>query len=317
PDGAYVNTPGEPAYMDPTSYGYEARIFLNDPLSAADQTVLADQINALQDPETGSFRRRPEPTEADRQRLYDGAYWRQTSFALFTLHMVEATPRYPIRFVEPYRDPKKMLEFISDPRWWGNDGWGGSTEVCAIHRLIRWRRWATNDWLDAYFGWLNERQDPETGYWSVEDAADLWPGFGCTYHLLQAYYQEQRPIRYVDRILETTLRLQYDGDPTGHWQSNHSAMDALNLFVCLAPFIADRSLAARIDRATVETAAAVLATQNPDGGLCQGRQPERRGKPLAQDSDMDATRYGVAALIQARYVDGVFCNAVCRAHWPW
>ncbi len=151
---------------------------------------------------------------------------------------------------------------------------------------------------------------------------EIWQGFGATFHILLPYYIEGRAINYAEQIVDTTLSLQSDPDPLGqkdthpnicssefsstagylnHWHRNHNTLDAVNMLLNLRERV-DSARQRKIDQAVEKAVVGILRTQNPDGGL---------GQFEGQESDQDATAYGVWALVMTGYVGGTFYQETC------
>jgi len=171
--------------------------------------ALIERVQDLQDERTGKFLL--DKRDVCLAQLDQGLKITSTIRGISVLWMLDARPRYPLRFIRELETIEGMIQLLESQNW--VSAWMSSCDASSIYDLVRLEGHATPEWLAANFGWLDQHQDPETGYWGPNMGSKIWQGFGSTFHILIPYYIEKRPINYVERILETTLALQSNPDP--------------------------------------------------------------------------------------------------------
>jgi hypothetical protein len=154
------------------------------------------------------------------------------------------------------------------------------------------------DYADAFRRYVDDWQDPETGYWGpwyeidgqVRKAADL----SFTYHIV-AY--RKGDVRYWDKIVATTLAIQDEDYPFG-WRyqgqlTDHNAYDVVRIFQLGWPHM-DETQRAQAARAVTELLHWTLTDSlQPDGSFAA---------PAGFSSSVsDAQYYGVSLLTKTGY----------------
>ena len=214
--GAYSNKPGEDASLYGSCYAAAVRYILGDlDITRDERAQWFKSINSHQDTQTGAYNK-GEPN----LHLF--------SWALRGLSCLGGKPRYPAVFQRQWDDPGALTKWLDSLDW--NKPWG--TSIKAMHvgmpRASKGKNISAAEeaWLEAYFKWLEDNQDPQTGYWGTNFGADLGQGMGGTFHLLPIYYGQHRPIPNLRRIVDSTLSLQREN---GCFMGGYGDMDSLNM----------------------------------------------------------------------------------------
>lgn len=214
--GAYAAKPGEEASLYGSCYAAAVRFILRDlDITREERTQWFKFINSHQEPDTGAYNR-GEPN----LHLF--------SWALRALNCLGGRPRHPAVFQRRWDDPEYLAQWLDGLDW--SKPWGTSIEAMHVGmpRASRGAEVTAEQkyWLDAYFKWLGDNQDPETGYWGTNFGADLGQGMGGTFHLLPIYYAQKRPVPNLRRIVDSTLSLQNE---KGCFMGGYGDMDSLNM----------------------------------------------------------------------------------------
>lgn len=106
-------------------------------------------------------------------------------------------------------------------------------------------------WLDTVVAWLDERLDPDTGWWlNGVEHADRHQGLGGSAHILPLYQHHQREFPAVERLIDSVLAMQLPSgrwlDRPGHYLASYLELDALYVL----KFAHDRRPAYRADAIT-------------------------------------------------------------------
>jgi hypothetical protein len=269
---------------------------LYDALPGDGHEAWQNVVMSVQDPTTGLFvdplfsRDDLEPTSPGENYLL----YQTTYFALNALDALECRPRYPLRFVEPFCDTAyldKWLEGLdcSDP-------WKESNRVMFIAAdLYAVWQWESNQSalsaLHRLLDWLDAHQDPETGFWGMQEGASLLNAMAGAYHFLPFYFCLDRPFHFPEAMIKSTLSLQQsDGlfhlDGGGDTCLDVDAVDILVKCSLVTPHLADKVEAA-LERAYY----GLLSNHAADGGFCRARHrplpPKSWKRHLAEPLGLD------------------------------
>ena len=169
--------------------------FERDPQRRAEAVAA---LQALQDPETGLFR---EPTH---HNLHT------TAHCVAALELFDAAPLYPLRALEPYATPQGLYALLEALDWKG-DPWPQSHQGAGVFAAMTLTHMVDAHWQDAYFRWLWEEADEETGMWRKgcirEGTAPLYHHMGGTFHYVFNHAYARRPLRYPEKLIDTMLAL--------------------------------------------------------------------------------------------------------------
>lgn len=225
---------------------------------------------------------------------WDYLTWQSTFFALMALNALDEPSRYPLHFLDRFKSPSYIRDWLEQRDW--RNPWLESNNVMFITSFLiqhyeQTRDTQTADTLTAIFDWLDEHQNPITGYWDLGQGASLLNAMAGAYHFYFLYFYTGRPVHYPERIIESTLSLQQpDGlfDPYGGGSAclDLDAVDILVKFSLLTGYRADA-----IKTALTAAFNGLLQNQNPDGSFCEAKRPplwkKSRKRRLAELTGMD------------------------------
>lgn len=267
----YTHAPTAEAILYPSLYAILA-LELFDALPDSTSSGLDPGVAAIQQcqDEASGYFRDPRATYV-RNGAHDENYtaWHLTSCALQALDALGARPRYPLKFLEPFVNVEYTREWLTtrDMR----AAWRESNTIMSLLAGLHFN-WITSGdraWLETYdwiLGWLDEEQDPGTGFWGPNRGSGLINGMAATYHFLMFFYAVGREVRYADRIIDSTLKLQLQ---EGHFApvggSSCIDLDGIDILVSLS-WITDYRLE-DVRSASVRLYDAIARMQNPDGGF--------------------------------------------------
>ena len=251
-----------------------------------------DYIRQWQDPETGRFLG-PEIVPEELTSLkhdWDHVTMHLTAHALPALHILGGRPAHPLRFVYRFLDVETLRAWLDQRDW--HDAWLEGNNLLFVGQfLVYLRDFECRDEaqsaLDAYFNWLDTKQDPASGLWGTNGYCDAYTAIYGGYHQLLVYYFCERPVPHAERIMDTTLRLQHpDGSFTRYGGGGACEdLDAVDILANMYSLTGHRPRAVR--RALQRALNSVLSQQMPDGGFVY-----RRGMPF---SHMGIVRTHVSA----------------------
>jgi hypothetical protein len=202
--------------------------------------------------------------------------WQSTFFAVAALDALDTKPMHPLSFVQDIQNKHSADSWMQKQQW--NNPWLASNMVMFLLSLSISR---TQDDLDpagvsyahAMLDWLDEHQDPETGYWNPRGTASLRNAMAGAFHFYFFYYYLGRPIKYVNRIIDSTLSLQAEDGLFGKKLGGGACidLDAIDILVKLSLLTDYRS--SEIYEALQKAFVALWVNQNSDGSFCEAKRP--------------------------------------------
>ena len=106
---------------------------------------------------------------------------------------------------------ESALAFLNDETWehqpWGK-GSGTMKQVIRHDEILRQNGEPDDGMAEFVHNWLDEHQDPATGYWFGERASPNNRACGAYKLICWLYRPRQWKINYLDKIVDTTLALQ-------------------------------------------------------------------------------------------------------------
>jgi hypothetical protein len=235
---------------------------------------------AAQNPQTGLFvdplfsRDDLEPTSPGEDYLVH----QTTYFALNALDALGWRPRCSLHFARPFCDMTYLERWLEGLDWsdpWKESNWvmfvaaalyivwqweGDGSALRALHHLL--------DWLDAH-------QDPETGFWGIQEGASLLDAMAGAYHFLPFYFCLDRPIHFPEPMIDSTLSLQ---QPDGLFHPDGGGdtcldVDAVDILVKCS--LVTSHLGDEVQAALGRAYYGILSNRCPDGGFCRARHRPR------------------------------------------
>ena len=117
-------------------------------------------------------------------------------------------------FLDPLLDPDTLVGWLKS-RDWENNACNVSNEVQNVGTLLQYSRdfhdnGRAGHAVDCLLDWLEKTQNPQTGSWKypsdTPENRSLIVQTG--YHFWLLFFYDTRPIRYVERIIDTALATQ-------------------------------------------------------------------------------------------------------------
>lgn len=199
--------------------------------------------------------------------------WRHlTLHALMALAALGGVAKKPFRILDRFRNQGQMVEWL-ESRNWKRDACNVSNQIQNYGVMLQYARqfqnelWC-NDVLNEMYHWLDQHQDPHTGYWGYGNST-AWArsmGLQTGYHLWCLYFYDGRPIQYVERIIDSFLATQNHLGGFGA-PLNSSACEDIDSIDPLVRLTLATDYRREDIRSALEKAAVwVLVNLNDDGG---------------------------------------------------
>lgn len=238
-------------------------------LSELEYKELVSFLTSSQNRETGFFCDSTISYVSGASHDNDYTSWHMTCCILQALDALDVSPKYELKFLEPFQDIKQINKWLESLNM--KKAWKESNKIMSLLTSLYFSfvQQGDNRWLFSYnhvLDWLDKHQDPKTGFWGCSYGSGLLNGMAATYHLLMFYYAINRPIRYMSQIIDSTLCLQVNEGNFSPFGGNSCIdLDAIDILVSLSRYtdyrLADVKIAAK------RLFCALTSLQNEDGGF--------------------------------------------------
>lgn len=301
--GGFCFTPHQPATLMSTSYCILGLEFVGG-LSQLDELQREAIISFLMagvQPD-GSFKDSLFREEDILSKEHGLAYFQEetTTICQQALDALAAPPPPPRIWSKGQNTVEGLLQYFEALPW--RNPWLDSNPVMFVlsqlcHEVERHQKQEYLEAIDAGLDWLDAHQSPTTGLWQGPHEVPLLNAMAATFHFTFFYGYRDRPIQYVERIIDSCLALQeshglFGGKAIGQTCLDYDAIDLL----------AKASLATDYRSKEVEFALkraydALLTLHNPDGGFANCK--ERLTDPTKGRKAKLLQKLGLSRLIPA------------------
>ena len=155
-------------------------------------------IQSMQDPKTGLFK------ESTHSILHT------TAHCTAALELFDAVPKYPFTGLNEYKTIEGLKSLLENLDW-KKRPWPESHKGAGIYAALKLAGETSKEWEDAYFNWLWEHADSETGMWKNteddEETALLFTYMGAAFHYLFNIEYANMPLRYPEKMIDTCIEL--------------------------------------------------------------------------------------------------------------
>lgn len=217
------------------------------------------------------------------------AYFQQetTTLCQQALDALSAPPP-PVRdWASDQRIQPGITHYFNSLAW--QDAWMDSNPVMFLlsqlcHDAERHTRPDLLNWVDQALDWLDAHQSPITGLWQGPHPVALVNAMAATFHFTFFYLYRGRPIRYLERIIDSCLSLQQshglfsEGQAIGQTCLDYDAIDLLAKASTATSYRADD-----VNAAMQRAHEALLRLYNPhDSGFADSKEriQPRQGKKI-------------------------------------
>lgn len=271
--GGFIFAPDNQPTLMATAYAVHTLEFLGalDRLNIGAREGIINFLMALQRND-GSFQDPQFDPSSIATTSHDEAYFdgEATCFAQNALDALGAPPPHLREFPTHLMTPEGLRAEFDSYDW--RDPHLNSNRVMfwmaqLAHEADRHEREECHDLMDVGLDWMDANQSPRTGLWSGPVAVDLSPAMAATFHYTFFYSYRNRPLRHLERIIDSCLILQQSdglfgrGMDVGQTCLDYDALDLLAKASLITDYRAD-DVQACFDVATT----ALLALGNSDGG---------------------------------------------------
>lgn len=170
------------------------------PTDEAERRSWIEVLRSLQSPADGLFH---ESTHTA---------FHTTAHCIAALELFDARPRHPLKGMAPLRNPAAVSAFLNGLDW--KKPWGESHKGAGLYASLILAGEINAEWEEAYFGWLWNEADPQTGFWRRGAVApmgtSIFQHLAGSFHYLFNQEYARRPLRYPEKMTDSCLQIWKD-----------------------------------------------------------------------------------------------------------
>ena len=160
-------------------------------------------LQSMQDPATGLYH------EDTHHPIHT------TAHCLAALELFDALPLHRLSGLLDLGPPGPFLDGLN----WAGDPWRASHQGAGIYAALAVADALPPGWAAAYFGWLWDEADPDTGLWrrgrtgavTHTGVTSRMPHLAGTFHYLFNQEYAHQPLHYPQRLVDTCLEIRAEG----------------------------------------------------------------------------------------------------------
>lgn len=248
-----------------------------DDISESSRTEWLDYFNQCQRPKDGLF---------DDGIVNDTLYFSErkgygarhlAGIIINAYDRLKGLPQYEFSFLNEYKDPDKMIKFLSGLNY--RKIWGSSNEIMNCGAVMQFARdrmgMPFGPALEAMEDFLITRIRPEYGLWfegQIDSKSAMYEAIRGAYHIIPILWYDQIEIPYAKKCLKLLYHSQNKWGGF-HNQINSSAcadIDAIDPLLRLS--IQTQSNSHKLNELLENAEQWILFNQNPDGGFVFSRK---------------------------------------------
>ncbi|UCC97012.1 MAG: hypothetical protein JSW66_14345 [Phycisphaerales bacterium] len=197
-----------------------------------------------------------------------------TCFCLSALKILDAEPKFPLKFIEQWKRPEDVKKYLYDKGCHqGRPGSGNKAMFQAILLTCEYERTRRKDLLDginAWFDFHNEKQN-RNGFWGSDLRSHYLYGLQNGFHQLVIYFYWDNVIPKLNKIIDVALMSQdrrgfFAPTPGGEACHDYDAIHLLAMARRVTDYREDQ-----IEACLSRAFEALLSLRNSDGGFCQSK----------------------------------------------
>lgn len=183
----------------------------------------------------GSFQDPLFRTEDILSEQHDLTYFQEetTTMCQQALDALQAPPPTQRQWSKNWDTADGLIQYFESIPW--ENPWLDSNRVMfalsqLCHDAERHQKPELLNVVDVALDWLDAHQSSETGLWQGPHEVSLTNAMAATFHFTFYYGYRHRPLRYVERIIDSCLKLQeshglFSGNAVGHTCLDYDAID--------------------------------------------------------------------------------------------
>lgn len=133
-----------------------------------------------------------------------------TAHCTAALELFDALPKYHFTALDKYTSVEGLYGLLNNLDW-ENNPWSESHKGAGIYAALKLAGNVSQEWEDAYFKWLWENADSQTGMWKSgaigKGNALTYTYMGSAFHYLFNLQYAKMPLRYPEKMIDTCIEL--------------------------------------------------------------------------------------------------------------
>lgn len=253
-----------------TCFGIMCLDLIGELKSFPDAKKLISKIQSYQDEETGYFVDRT-LLMGNRKFNDEYIYLQATDFAQIALSCFNETPSHPYHFLEKYKNRKYLTSWLENLNW--DNPWLISNKIMFVLNSFIYENEVKNkEYITHILDWLDNNQNQETGYWDINNNTSYFRQMAGAYHYLFFYTYFDRQINFLEKIIDSTLKIQNKDGLFSYSGGGGSCddLDAIDI-LCRASFSTNYRKD-DIKKALYKSYLYLRENQNRDGGFCWAKR---------------------------------------------
>jgi len=141
-----------------------------------------------------------------------------TAHCIAALELFDVMPAHPPAELARFKSPQGITGLLEQLDWTTNP-WNQSHQGAGVFSALLITGVADEPCRNAYFGWLEQNWDPQTGFLRrghqpgmIEGSAPLHNHMGSTFHYLFNIEADRRPIPFARQMVDTCLQMAANGE---------------------------------------------------------------------------------------------------------
>jgi prenyltransferase beta subunit len=277
-DGTFRFSPGNKiANIYSTCFGVMCLNLINELKNFHQKDIdkISNYLQSYQDKKTGFFKSKKLGSNLSSGHTQEYLNLVLTDYIQTALFTLEVKPKYRYHFLTKYKEENFLKEWLNSLDW--NNPWLASCQIMAllnlfIYELEEFDEEKNKIYIDFILSFLDTNQNPKNGYWDLKNKSTYHNQMAGAYHYIYIYTYLNKSPKFVEKIIDSTLRIQnFDGlfNYAGGGGSCDD-LDAIDL-LCRSTFYTDYKNK-KIVKAMKKSYLALLKNQNLDGGFCWAKR---------------------------------------------
>lgn len=197
-----------------------------------------------------------------------------TCFCLSALKILDADPRFSLKFIESFETPNDIKTYLSREGCAdGKPGSGNKAMFLGIFLTYQYEKSPRGDLMEKINAWFefHDASQNSSGFWGSAKRSHFFHGLQNGFHQMLLYFYWDREIKKLNKIVDMALKIQSkDGffSPTPGGEACHD-YDAIHILINAYRISNYRhnEIAASLEKAFH----AIQRNQNEDAGFCQSK----------------------------------------------
>ena len=238
------------------------------------KTEWANYINSFQDKKFGYY------THKDKNTISEKSIYQLTTFCLSALEILEASPKYELKFLSNFNSKESIYEYLNDKgSLTGLPGSGNYAMAIAIFLTYKQKITKSQEYTNLIQYWFDlhdKAQNPKTGFWGKKILERHYWGFQNALHQFLIYHYHSRPIGYPIKIANRIISMQDHNGFFSMYPGGGGCWDFDAAHTLISLDINDDNVNTKIMKSLIRLKNSLINSINVDGGFCESKMLPNR-----------------------------------------